>query len=329
MKTLKYIILAAAATLVFASCNKDPKLSGIEVPTEVIRINAGDRARVPAYPKPWNCTDYNFTYKVADESIVTVDTYGTITTRGLGTTTITASQGSYSATCTVEVYSYTIADLIQDKVADGLNGLWTFDKGSAMKATVGTDLEPHYPDTQAPRPGPVSSDGYTEVNGVNTFDGAILTKQYACFVLTHNLTSTSTYTFMIDAMRPSETSSGQWTTFFNSTLDNSADQWIYWRKDGILQFGSSSFRTGNDYFSDDKWFRMVLIKDNASKKMYAYANGVNIGDWSAEAWDAQVPEKQILLNADNDGDDKPLYFSTVAVWNRALSADDVATLGSL
>ena len=332
MKALKYIIVAAVAAFALSSCQTEsPALSGISAQSETLRLNYGSRARVPAWPEPWNCTDYQFTYKSANPNIASVDEFGTITTEGLGTTTITASQGSYSAQVTVEVYAYTIADLIQEEVSKGLNGLWVFDKGSAMKATVGTDLVPHYPDDEGVL-GPVSNDGYEEVTGFNKIDGAILTKKSALFELTHNLSSPSTYTFMIDAMRPSSTSDNKYTTFFNRDLTNSADQYIYWRKDGKFQFGESTYRTDSaDYFSNDKWFRMVMIKDGAGKTLAVYANASLIQKWSG------VPEASAilpdgtwcLLNADNDGDDAPLYYSTIAVWDRALTEAEVTALGMM
>ena len=143
MKTLKYIILAAAAAFVFAACNdKDPKLKGIEF--EAMRIPYGYRGAVSAYPKPWNCTDYHFTYKVADESIVTVNELGTLETEWLGSTTITVSSGSYSVDVPVEVYtdipeeiwSYQIGDMIKDKFSDKLTGLWEFNIKTPMKVAI-------------------------------------------------------------------------------------------------------------------------------------------------------------------------------------------------
>ncbi len=85
------------------------------------------------------------------------------------------------------IWGYQIGDLIQDKVSDELVGLWEFNGKAPMKATVGDDLIPHYPDS-AGDAGPVSDDGYTKVLGFHAFDGAILTKDNACFELKHHLT---------------------------------------------------------------------------------------------------------------------------------------------
>lgn len=350
MKALKYIIIAAAAALVFTSCNKDPKLKGITAQTETLRLNYGDKARVPAFPDPWNCTDYDFTYTSADPSVVTVDRYGTITTVGLGTTTVTASQGSYSATCTVEVYAYTIANLIQDNYKDGLNGLWEFgtpngSKDDAMKATVGKDLVPHYPDSEGSL-GPVSTDGFDVVTGFNGIDGAIHTRYSTLFELTHNLTHGYIYTILIDALRPAEkygrrwvdeegvehleSSSGRYTTFFNRDHTNAADQYIYWRKpfnEQGLQVYGGDWRSGGGIFSDDTWFRIVIVQDATSIRQYA--NGAEILNKAATKDSGELPETFALLNGDNDGDDAPLLYSTVAVWDKPMSADEIAGLGGL
>ena len=341
MKTLKYIVLAAAAALVFASCNKDPKLSGIEVNSETLRINFGDRVSVPAWPKPWNCTDYTFTYKSNDESVVTVNAYGTITTVGLGKTTITVSQGSYSAEVPVEVYAYTIADLIQDNYSQGLKGLWLFGspkgtKDEAMKATVGKDLIPHYPDSEGSL-GPVSTDGFDVVTGFNAIDGAIHTRYKALFELTHNLTHGYIYTILIDALRPAEkysregeNSSGRYTTFFNRDHTNAADQYIYWRKpfdEQGLQVYGGDWRSGGGIFSDDTWFRIVIVQDETSIRQYA--NGKEILNKAATKDSGELPETFALLNGDNDGDDAPLLYSTVAVWDRPMTAEEAQGLGGI
>ena len=341
MKTLKYIILAAAAAFVFAACNdKDPKLKGIEF--EAMRIPYGYRGAVSAYPKPWNCTDYHFTYKVADESIVTVNELGTLETEWLGSTTITVSSGSYSVDVPVEVYtdipeeiwSYQIGDMIMDKFSDKLTGLWEFNIKTPMKATVGDDLIPHYPDGKGDI-GPVSNDGYTTVLGFHNFDGAILTKYSSCFELKHKLTPTipgawATYTILIDAMRP-QGSDNKYTTFFSYDPTNGSDQYIYWRKDGIFQFGGGGYRSGNEYFSNDKWFRIVMVKDWVGGIMKVFANGEPIfykTDLTTADAAGFFPFETILLNGDNDGDDAPLYFSTVAVWDKILSDDEIKALGA-
>lgn len=335
MKTLKYILIVAAAAFVLVGCNKkSPKLSGIDF--DPMTIQYGYTTFVSAYPKPWDCTDYTFTYTSANPDIVSVDAYGTVTPEWVGSTTINVSSGAYSASVPVEVvtdvpesiWGYQIGDLILDKVSDKLNGLWEFNGKAPMKATVGEDLIPHYPDSNGSL-GPVSDDGYTKVLGFHAFDGAILTKYSALFELKCNLSSGTCYTFLIDAMRPSS-SNDKYTTFFSwEKTSNAADQYIYWRKDGCFQFGGSGdYRSGPEYFSNDKWFRMVFFMDVANGTQKVFANGQKILDVASPNGTGFFPyPDEVLLNGDNDGDDAPLYFSTVAVWDRALTDAEVATLG--
>lgn len=341
MKTLKYILFALAAVLAFSSCEKkSPTLQGIR--TEPMKIPYGLKTRVAAFPEPWDCTDYEFTYTSSDPDVASVDEFGTLTPEFMGTTTITVTSGSFTATVPVEVYtdipeeiwSYQIGDMIQDKFSDKLTGLWEFKTKTPMKATVGDDLVPHYPDARGDI-GPVSNDGYNVVLGFHNFDGAILTKYSACFELTHNLSPTipgayGCYTILIDAMRP-QGSDNKYTTFFNRDMTNANDQYIYWRKDGIFQFGGGDYRSGSEYFSNDTWFRIVMIKDYLGGIMKVFANGEPIfyrtNCTAADAAGAFFDAK-LLLNGDNDGDDAPLYFSTVAVWDKALSDDEVKTLGA-
>ena len=348
MKALKYIIVATIAALVFSACQRDnPALTGIATPAETYRISYGTRARVPAWPEPWNCTNYEFTYSSSNPEVATVDAYGTITPEFMGTTTITVTSGSFTATVPVEVYTdvpeeiwaHQIGDQIKEKYSNKLTGLWEFNIKAPMKATVGTDLVPHYPDKGGDI-GPVSDDGYTKVLGFHSFDGAILTKYSACFELYHKLTQElvlgsvpgyATYTIMIDAMRP-QSSDNKYTTFFSYDPTNGSDQYIYWRKDGCFQFGGSGdYRLAADYFSNDKWFRMVMVKDYAGGTQKAFANGepiINLSGLTINDFTGWFPYEKVLLNGDNDGDDAPLYFSTVAVWDRALSDDEIKALGA-
>ena len=341
MKTLKYILIAVAAVLALSSCEKkNPTLQGIR--TEPMKIPYGLKTRVAAFPEPWNCTDYEFTYSSSNPDVATVDEFGTLTPEFMGTTTITVTSGSFTASVPVEVYtdipeeiwSYQIGDMIKDKFSDKLTGLWEFKIKTPMKATVGDDLIPHYPDGKGDI-GPVSNDGYTTVLGFHNFDGAILTKYSANFELNHHFTATipgayACYTILIDAMRP-QGSDNQYTTFFSYDPTNGSDQYIYWRKDGIFQFGGSGYRSGNEYFSNDKWFRIVMVKDWLGGIMKVFANGEPIfykTDLTTADAAGFFPNDKVLLNGDNDGDDAPLYFSTVAVWDKVLTDDEIKTLGA-
>lgn len=341
MKTLKYILITLAAILVFASCEKkSPTLTGIR--TADMRIEYGYKTSVSAWPEPWDCTDYRFTYSSSNPEVATVDEFGTITPEYMGKTTITVTSGSFSATVPVEVYTnvpeeiwgYQVGDLIKDKLSDKLTGLWEFNTKAPMKATVGDDLIPHYPDARGDL-GPVSNDGYTSLLGFHNFDGAILTKYSSCFELTHHLTATipgayACYTILIDAMRPAA-SDNKYTTFFNWDITNANDQYIYWRKDGKFQFGGGDYRSGDEYFSNDKWFRLVMIKDWLGGIMKVFANGEPIfykTDLTTDDSAGFFPYEKVLLNGDNDGDDAPLYFSTVAVWDKVLTDDEAKLLGA-
>lgn len=321
-----YIILslAVAAMALLASCSKEEGGAKGFSAEPTLRINFGTYVTVPVTMDPVDAELSNLKYTSSDESVVTVDKHGTCFGVELGNATITVEGAGKTAQIAVEVYETTIGDLCQE--IDGLTGLWEFPMDAPMKATVGTDLIPHFHDSEG-NLGPVSDEGYTAVEGFNVHDGAILTKQSALFELKHD-TDGMTYTFLIDAKRPSDPSDGHWTTFFNSSLDNSADQYIYWRKDGNFQVGGGGWRTGEGYFSNDKWFRMVVVKDGPKSILRAYANANQLGNWDTDTG-AALPATWALLNADNDGDDYPLYFTTVAFWNRALSDEEVKSLESL
>lgn len=323
MKKIIILSLSLAALLFSASCSSDStSVKGFTADSS-LRINFGTYVTVPVTLDPVDAEYASLTYKSSNDAVVTVDKHGTCFGVELGTATITVEGAGKTAQIAVEVYETTIGDLCQE--VSGLTGLWEFHMSDPMKATVGTDLIPHYPDSEGDL-GPVSHDGYTPVQGFNSHDGAILTKYSALFELKHD-TDGMTYTFLIDAKRPSDTSDDRYTTFFNPSLDNSADQFIYWRKGGNFQVGGGGWRTDDSYFSNDKWFRMVVVKDGPKSILKAFANGNEIGNWDTDTG-AALPATWALLNADNDGDDAPLFFTTVAFWNKALSDDEVKSLGS-
>ena len=314
--------------LIMASCSDDStavRTVRSYTADSTLRINFGSYVTVPVTLDPVDAAYSDLTYSSSDESVVTVDKHGTCFGVEVGTATITVSGAGKTSQIAVEVYEITIGDLCQE--VSGLTGLWEFKKDAPMKATVGTDLIPHFGDSDG-NLGEISDAGYTVVDGLNAHDGCILTKQSTLFELKHG-TDGMTYTFLIDAKRPSDPSDGQFTTFFNRSLDNSADQYIYWRRDGTLQVGGSAYRADASlYFSNDKWFRMVVVKDGPKNILKAYANATEIGSWETDTGGA-LPDQWALLNADDDGDDYPLYFTTVAFWNKALSDDEVKSLESL
>ena len=313
--------------LILNACNEkfgdDVKLKGIEVGTD-LSLNLGSSAIVPAYPIPWDCTDYEFTFSSSNPEVATVNAYGKITTFDSGDATITITCGNYSNSVNVNVYEVTIAQ--KCKKLSGLVGLWEFNQPSPLKATVGADLIAYHHGKNELGTTTGTENDYAQCTGFNKKDGAIKTVDFnPAFYCKHGLTSGSTYTILIDAYRPAS-SGGKYTTFINTDLTNTGDQVVYWRKEGYLQVDGSSNRS-SQAISNDKWYRTVIVK-NGSSYLRSYVNSV-LWKEGGNPSGAVFNNMAILLNGDNDGDDRSLQWSTVAIFDRALSADEISSLGAL
>jgi|LSQX01.3.fsa_nt_gb hypothetical protein len=299
------------------------KLEGIEVGPD-LSLNLGTTAMTPAYPIPWDNTDYEFAFSSSDPEVATVDAYGKIMAVGTGDATITITCAGFSKSVNVNVYEITIGQKCQE--IPGLVGLWEFNQPNPLKATVGADLIAYHHGRNELGTTEGAENDYAPHPGFNKNDGAIKTVDFnPAFYCKHGLSSGSTYTILIDALRP-ESSGGKYTTLINTDVTNTGDQVVYWRREGYLQVDGSANRS-SQAIQNDKWYRTVIVK-NGSSYLRSYVNSVlwkDGGNPSAAVFDATA----ILLNADNDGDDRSLHWSTVAIFDRALTETEIAVLGGL
>ena len=76
--------------------------TGIKLNKETLALKTGESETLTAVLEPENTTD-TVSWKSNDEDIVTVDENGQVTAKSVGETTITATAGNVSATCSVSV----------------------------------------------------------------------------------------------------------------------------------------------------------------------------------------------------------------------------------
>ena len=325
IKILALILVVASLSACDKKFGAGVKLKGIQV-GDAISLNMGSTATTPAYPIPWDCTDYEFTYTSSNPEVATVSEFGKITAVDPGDCTITISCGDKSATVNVNVYEITIGMALQE--LEGLTGLWEFNADDPLKATVGKDLVAYFrdPDGEEDCLGDKSDQGWTSIVGFNKRDGAVKTLLGNSFYCVHGLSDPTVYTLVIDALRPAS-SDGKYTSFVNVASNNSSDQSIYLRKGGEVQFGASGNRSSNA-ISNDKWYRFVFVK-NANEYMRIYVNTALWKDGTALDDRSVLEDVACLLDADNDGDDQTLLWSTAAFFNRCLTESEIMSLGSL
>ena len=325
IKILALILVVASLSACDKKFGAGVKLKGIQV-GDALSLNMGSTATTPAYPIPWDCTDYEFTYTSSNPEVATVSEFGKITAVDPGDCTITISCGDKSATVNVNVYEITIGMALQE--LEGLTGLWEFNADDPLKATVGKDLVAYFrdPDGEEDCLGDKSDQGWTSIVGFNKRDGAVKTLLGNSFYCVHGLSNPTVYTLVIDALRPAS-SDGKYTSFVNVASNNSSDQSIYLRKGGEVQFGASGNRSSNA-ISNDKWYRFVFVK-NANEYMRIYVNTALWKDGTALDDRSVLEDVACLLDADNDGDDQTLLWSTAAFFNRCLTESEIMSLGSL
>ena len=99
-------------------------VTGISLNTSSTSVTVGSTVTLTATVTPSNATNKTITWSTNNSSVATVSN-GVVTGKSAGTATITATAGSYSATCTVSVANATIAvtgislDKTSTKVATG------------------------------------------------------------------------------------------------------------------------------------------------------------------------------------------------------------------
>ncbi|MDR3193939.1 MAG: Ig-like domain-containing protein [Tannerella sp.] len=343
MKTILFrSVCFLAACLALSGCEKKlgdgVTLKDIAV-GEGIRVNIGETGRLYAYPVPYDCTDYEFKWESADPGIATVDEFGRVASVDVGNTTVYVSQGSIRKEFAVEVYEVTLQEKLNSL---GVKGLWQFeDAGNLFKATVGNDLTP------------VGS-GFTQGEGQNRRKKAAILPSsekiddvwhHNHLICNHGLApngggkKVNEFTVIVDCMFPggptnagNNWQNGKYYCLYQTAMNNTSDGDFFWRPSA--NFGvTGSYSKQEHLFVKDTWYRFAIVV-NLGKSIKYFMNGQyyeagNSGELDGDrAW---LPEG-VLLFADEDGENGqgfPLYVSTVGIFDRALSDDEVKSLGGI
>ena len=232
--------------------------------------------------------------------------------------------------------------LLDKLPANGLVGYWGFDDANALeKASVGNDLVTYYREVNGTI-GVASMEGIRQVPGYNSTDFAVEIGHGSLFFCDHGIPATNgsekvgEWTMVFEIFRPSAFSG--WGSFLNTDITNAADQDIAIRPEGKIGIGSNGY-TAN-MMDKDKWYRVVLVH-KAGEYLRYYVNGTQ---WKVDnadeglATNGQDPNgdrfkldtRGTLLMADNDTDDEhTVYVSSIALFNRAITAAEIAALGGL
>lgn len=194
-------------------------------------------------------------------------------------------------------------------------GWWKFDDaGNLLKATIGNDL--------------TSSGTPSSVAGPGTGNLAASVNSGDYLIIAHGIgpngggAMVNEYTLQIDFSVPE---TGVWHSFFQTDGTNGSDGDLFTNTSNSV--GTSSTTYSANTISSNTWYRMVVtVKNGVFFKIYM--NGEIWLEAAGQAADGRFAlEDNLLMFADNDGEDAVIVCSELGIWDRALSADQVAKLG--
>jgi len=135
------------------------------------------------------------------------------------------------------------------------------------------------------------------------------------------------WTLAMDVSYPAA-SVGSWMTFYQTNSANSNDGEAFIRNSGptgAVGVGAVGYST--DLTAADTWYRVVFSVDNSSHHK-TYVNGIEWIDGGGQGVDGRFSLDPIVhFFADNDGDDATINVSNIAIYDLALSAGQVSSLG--
>lgn len=195
-------------------------------------------------------------------------------------------------------------------------GWWKFDDAAdLLKAEIGSALT--LTGTQESVAGPEEGNLATSVPL-----GSYLTMSHA-IAANGGGDSVNEYTLQIDFSVPDI---GVWHAFFQTNPANDDDADLF-TKSGINTIGTAATGYSANSINKNTWYRMVVSVKNG-EFFNVYMNG--------ELWLTGTPQdidgrwalvNDLLIFADNDGDDAAINCAELGIWDVALSAEEVSQLG--
>jgi hypothetical protein len=194
-------------------------------------------------------------------------------------------------------------------------GLWTFnDAADLTKASVGTNL--------------ILIGAHQSIAGPANDNGAIRISKGSYYKLNHGFlpngggSLVNEYTLLID-FKITDLSS--WRSFFQTSLMNNNDAECFIDLDGFVGVQATGYSTFK--IKPDEWYRLVISVKNGTHYKY-YIDGQQILNGFFQAIDGRFAlDKTFLFFADENGEDGEIDCSEIAIWNYALSSQEVRTLG--
>ncbi|HEY3372230.1 MAG TPA: LamG-like jellyroll fold domain-containing protein [Prolixibacteraceae bacterium] len=131
------------------------------------------------------------------------------------------------------------------------------------------------------------------------------------------------YSLQIDFSVPE---AGIWHAFFQTDPTNTSDADLFTNTSNAIGTGATSYSSKT--IAANTWYRMVITVKNGSY-FRVYLNGEPWLEAAGQTVDGRFAlSPELLIFADNDGDDGQINCSELAIWEVPLSAEQVALLGN-
>lgn len=234
-------------------------------------------------------------------------------------------------------------------VPSGLTGLWQFaTDATKYQATVGTDTTSDSPS------GPVYNGWYpalytaigTDANPTAYWDNGVIQKgSNTWLVCSHGIAPNgggayvNQYTFAIDYKQDSLSAfwdGNYYNSLFQTDTSNGNDGDLFIKgpdyANSVIGVGATGYSALT--FDSSQWHRIVWSVDNGDADgnggfFRVFVDGTLYLDAPGQGKDGRFSlDPTALLLADNDWEDAWGYIATAATWDRALTTDEVAGMGS-
>jgi hypothetical protein len=289
-------------------------VENIEVSHSSLKLHIGETAQLSASPIPDNVSDSTLFWSSANRNVVTIDEYGSVRAVSGGTTNIIASYGDFQKL--IPVY-------VPLPLAEAA-GYWQFEDASDLgRAVTGTSL--------------VISGTVTQVDGPTENNKCIQgTKGERNLMWYHDISPVPTeFSIMWDGQYPGINQF--YAAYWNGTHTGNASWFMRW-ENSALKVGRGSYTTIAAYADSvpAPWMRIIFVVKNNTYSAYAGGTKVmeNVSADASYMWSEGVP---LYFLSDGgapgatggDGDDGEHPLAALAVWDRALTEEEIAYLGGV
>jgi len=278
-----------------------------------LTISAGEKRSDVFYDESTECCYMNpgtikDKFQNADYIILNADTYAS------------GDEGNLMYIDYIELYDE--ASVYEGKAAQyskaSLTGEWTFPAANPLQATIGRNLENY-----TYSGGTIRNSSRTD--GVITGDTCVRTLQKSGFKAYHGLPPNASYTVVMDVRAPSSSGQDYRALFQPDPANASYYSCLYFFQYNKLYVAKNTFANLR-INSKDTWSRIVCTYTHNGQRV-CYQNGVQI-DSRTSPGKCQVTGNCFYFGVDNTGSDFDTDFSYIAIYDRVLSAAEVAELHS-